>query len=291
MKNFERVVKKLELDKVFEQLKTCCSSSYGIELVSKLQSTFNMAEVFRRQQETSEARQVWRLYPLIPLGGMRNINGSVERAKIGSCLETYELLAVLDTLASVRRLKVFCVGLEGDYPLIKGIANGISLFRAIEEEIEHAVKDDGSLYDHASVELSRNRRQIKHLQERIKDKLESIIRAPETQKMLQETLITVRGERYVVPVKIEYRYQFPGLIHDQSASGATVFVEPMAVVELNNDLRREVAAEKREIEVILQRLTRSIGLEADKVLSTLDAAAQLDVIFGKGRLSMEMDGV
>ncbi|MEW6662001.1 MAG: endonuclease MutS2 [Bacillota bacterium] len=291
MKNFERVAKKLELDKVFEQLKTCCSSSYGAELVDRMQATSNIAEALRWQQETSEARQVWRLYPLIPLGGIRNIKGSVERAKIGSCLEAHELLAVLDTLTSARRLKAFCVGLEGDYPLIKGIANEINVFRPIEEEIEFAVKDDGNLYDHASVELNRIRKQIKQLQERIKDKLENIIRASETQKMLQEALITVRGDRYVVPVKIEYRSQFPGLVHDQSASGATLFVEPMAVVELNNELRREVAAEKREIEVILQRLTRTIALDADKVLSTLKAVAQLDFIFAKGQLSVEMDGV
>jgi len=291
MKNFERVAKKLELDKVFEQLKACCSSSYGIELVNGLQATSNLAEVSRRQQEASEARQVWRFYPVIPLGGMRSIKGSLERAKIGGCLETYELLAILDTLVSTRRLKAFCVGLEGDYPLIKGIANGISLFRSIEEEIEFAVKDNGSIYDHASVELDRIRRQIRHLHERIKDKLESIIRATETQKMLQETLITIRSERYVVPVKIEYRSQFPGLIHDQSASGATVFIEPMAVVEINNDLRREVAAEKREIELILLRLSRNIGLEAEKILSTLDAAARLDFVFAKGRLSIDMDGV
>lgn len=291
MKSFERLAKKLELDKVFEQLKTRCSSVYGAELVDKLQPTTILDEALRWQQETSEAREIWRLYPLIPLGGIRNINGFVERAKINSCLEAHELLAVLDTLASARRLKAFCVGLEGNYPLIKYNANEIHVFRRIEEEIEFAVKDDGSLYDHASVELNRIRKQIKQLHGRIKDKLESIIKSPETQKILQEVLITVRGDRYVVPVKIECRSQFPGLVHDQSASGATLFMEPMAVVELNNELRREAAAEKREIELILQRLTRNIGLEADNIQLTIKALAQLDFIFAKGRLSVDLDGV
>jgi DNA mismatch repair protein MutS2 len=291
MKDFERVAKKLELDKVFEQLKTRCSSSYGVYLVDNLISTSNLEQALEWQQETSEARQIWRLHPLIPLEGIRNIDSSVERARLGSCLEPLELLAIADTLASARRLKSFCGSLPGDYPIIKDFAKEIGVFRRIEEEIVAAIKDDGTLYDQASNLLNRIRKQIKLLQERIKEKLDSMLRSLETQKMLQETIITIRNDRYVVPVKIEYRSQFAGLVHDQSASGATLFIEPMSVVEINNDLRREVAAEKREIEAILQRLTSTIGIETEKILITTKAVAQLDFIFAKGRMSVDIDGV
>ncbi|QGG48785.1 endonuclease MutS2 [Heliorestis convoluta] len=179
---------------------------------------------------------------------------------------------------------------ESPTPLLKALAQGLGNYRNIEDEIHRCIIGEGEVADNASAELQRLRKMIKTIQSRVREKLEAIIRSPEKQKYLQEALVTVRGDRYVVPVRQEYRSQIPGLIHDQSASGATVFIEPMAVVELNNDLKRYQAAEKTEILRILQVLSEQVGQESEDIAVTVNILARLDFIFAKARLSQRMDG-
>ncbi|MHB1126455.1 MAG: endonuclease MutS2 [Bacillota bacterium] len=285
----QQTLRKLEFDKIVERLARCCTSTAGSELVNLLRPMTAREDVESRLGETTEAREILRLHPLVPLGGIRDVRQPLQRAFVGGVLGPSELLEVLDTVAASRRLKIFCMGLEKDYPRIQALAMGLGVYKEIEKRIEGAIEDDGRVADNASPELMRIRRQIRHLQERIKASLERIIRSPDQQKMLQEFLITMRNDRYVVPVKQECRNQFPGLVHDQSASGATVFIEPMAVVELNNELRRLHAAEQNEINVILQGLSDLLAREATTLKETVENLAWLDFIFAKGRLSQDMN--
>ena len=159
----------------------------------------------------------------------------------------------------------------------------------METAIEDAIGDDGSILDTASVELGSIRRQIRVANDRIKDKLEGLIRNPNQNKYLQDPIITIRNERYVVPVRQEYRNQVPGLIHDQSASGATLFIEPMSVLDLNNDLKRLHGKEEEEIRRILARLSGMVRDNAAELKENIAVLAELDFIFAKGRLSLRWD--
>ncbi|MHB1420666.1 MAG: endonuclease MutS2 [Bacillota bacterium] len=285
----QQTLKKLEFDKVVEKLARCCTSAAGKELAYQIEPLSAMDAVETRLKETTEAREILRLHPLVPLGGIRDVRQALQRAYVGGVLGPSELLEVLDTLAASRRLKVFCLGLEKDYLHIQSLAMSLGVYKQIEQRIEETIEDDGRVADGASPELLRIRRKIHHLQDRIKVSMERIIRSPDQQKMLQEFLITMRNDRYVVPVKQEYRNLFPGLVHDQSASGATVFIEPMAVVELNNELRRHHAAEQNEINGILKELSALLAAEAPVLKETVNNLARLDFIFAKGRLSQEMN--
>ncbi|GAW92264.1 muts2 family protein [Calderihabitans maritimus] len=285
----EKSIRQLELPKILAKLKECCTSSLGKKLVEELHPSADIGEVSTRLQETTEAREVLRRYPLVPLGGIREIEEPLRKAQIGRLLEPFELLAVVDTLRASRRLKKFLLEIEGDFPLLKKEAASLAVLREIEREVNEAITPEGEVADHASAELLRIRKQIRNIQDRIKKHLESILRSPEQQKYLQEKIITLRGDRYVVPVKQEYRSFFPGLVHDQSASGATLFIEPMAVVELNNELRRLKAAEQKEIEAILAQLTTLISAKIPQIRETLQALARIDFIMAKGRLSERMD--
>ncbi len=282
---------KLELDKVLALLREACSCSLGRDLVASLTPVIDLAEAQRLQKQTTEASNVWRIHPLVPLGGIRDIGEAVSRARIGAVLDPAELIAIMDTVAASRQLRSFLLGMEGSFPLLKELAGGLGLFRDIEQEIARCINDDGTVSDQASPELARVRQQIKQAQIRIKTKLDSIIRSPDQQKMLQDLLITIRGDRYVVPVKQEYRGQFPGLIHDMSASGATLFIEPLAVVELNNELKRLVGEEEREVQAVLRHLSGLINRHVQTLTDTLGILAQLDLILAKGKLSQSYSGI
>jgi DNA mismatch repair protein MutS2 len=160
--------------------------------------------------------------------------------------------------------------------------------RSLESEIENTIAENGDVQDDATPELSRLRREIRLGQQRVREKLENILRSSEYQKYFQETLVTIRGERYVIPVKQEYRQHFPGIVHDQSSSGATVFIEPMAVVNLNNDLKQAQSAERIEVERILQMLSAKIAQVADTLQTNSDILAQLDFVFAKSKLALDM---
>jgi DNA mismatch repair protein MutS2 len=171
------------------------------------------------------------------------------------------------------------------------IAYGLADLRDTEEEIKRCVAGEEELHDNASSELTHIRRQIRACHGRVRDRLDAMIRSAAFQKYLQEPIVTLRGGRYVVPVRQEFRSQVPGLIHDQSGSGSTLFVEPMAVVEINNQLREWEAREREEIERILRELTALLARDAERILAALDAMARLDFIFAKGLTALDMNAV
>lgn len=280
---------RLELPKIMEKLASLCTNQLSKDIVKDLTPQKDLETVRSWQAETTEAREILRLYPTIPLGGIKDIRTSLRRAEMGATLEPSELLAIRDTLKAGRRLRRFCLEMKHSFPKVQGLAAALKDFTSLELNIEAAIDDEANIRDDASPELFRLRKKIATIHEKIKSRLESIIHSQQQQKYLQDNLITIREGRYVVPVKQEYRSQFPGLVHDQSASGATLFIEPLAVVELNNELRQVLAAERDEVQRILKQLSQQVQVNAKEIAGNLEKLACLDFIFAKGRLSEIMD--
>ncbi|KHM52454.1 DNA mismatch repair protein MutS, partial [Anaerovibrio lipolyticus] len=197
----------------------------------------------------------------------------------------------LTTMYAMRGVKKFFKELELDAPILKNWARGLEILGELERNLENTVDEHGNLRDDASVELKRIRREVKTSQARIKDHLNNILHSAEYQKYFQDAIVTMRGDRYVVPIKQEYRQYFPGIVHDQSASGSTVFVEPMAVVNLNNDIKQLVAAEKHEVERILRDISNQIRRKDDILMENCDILAFIDFTFAKAGLAREMKAV
>lgn len=282
---------RLELPKILAQLKEYCSSRLGEDLVDKMRMMHDTNAITTALEETTEAVSVLRIYGEIPLGGLRDIRNSLSRVSRGGFLETGDLVAVADTLRCARRLNAYLQKLEeGIFPHLKGLGVGITPHPNLEEMINQTIGPDGEVKDTASSELARIRRQSVDLQGSVREKLNSIIRSSELQKYLQENLVTIRSNRYVIPVKSESRSKIPGLIHDQSASGATVYIEPYSVLELNNELSRKRAEEKAEIQRILTLLSEKVADYGDDIYATLQVLGRVDFIAAKGRLSDEMRG-
>jgi DNA mismatch repair protein MutS2 len=241
-----------------------------------------------RLQQTSEAVSVSRRYQ-VPLHGIVDIRVQVQRASRGGMLDALELNQVLSTLQAGGRLRKLLLELEG-YSWLGEMGRALPQLFDLEGEIAECITRSGEVSDQASPELGRVRRQLRALAGRIKERLDSMVRSPEIARCLQEPLVTVRGDRYVLPVKQEQRAAVPGLIHDQSASGATLFIEPMAVVELGSELRRMHLAEQREIERVLQRLSERVGGHGEELGRLLEVLGCLDLTFAKAALGREQEG-
>ena len=211
----------------------------------------------------------------------------MQRAVRGGVLDPGDLLDVADTAASSRRLKRFLEEQEG-LPILTALSRMLGTFHHLEAEIRQAVDEHGEVRDDASPALAEIRRSMRILQNRMKERLDAFVRGSAA-KYLQDPIVTIREGRFVVPVKIEYRAQVPGIVHDQSASGSTLFIEPMAIVEMNNDLRELALKEREEVERILARLSSLVAGEADALLDTLQAVAQIDFASAKGELSLDLD--
>ncbi len=286
----DRTLEKLEFHKITALLADQCASTLGRQKVAQLKPVREIDRVQEWQDATTEAKTILRLNPLFHLGGIFNIRTDIEMAEKNGALEGTKLLEIMTTCQSVRRIKLSLGQMKESYPIVQGIANEIAFINSLESAIEGAIGDDGQVLDHASGELADLRRKIRVTSERIKDKMDGIIKNPNQNKYLQDPIITIRNDRYVIPVKQEYRNQVPGLIHDQSASGATLFIEPMAVLEMNNDLKRFKASETEEMRRILRHLSSLVAANGRELKYNLDALAQLDFIFAKGRLSTLWDG-
>lgn len=285
-----RVLRVLEYHKIIDKLVRRASTQMGKELAAELMPVSTLPDVQQALLATNEGRTVYRLKGLIPLGGIHDIRLPVKRASVGSTLDASDLLDVADTIMSGRRLRKFLLDVaeQQEIPTLKSLAQELFELRQLEETIRQAIDNNGEVVDHASADLKNIRSSMRSQQSRIKDKLDSILRNPNMQKMMQDPIVTVRNDRYCIPVKAEFRGSFGGIIHDQSASGATLFIEPSAVVELNNQLRELELKERREIERILQQLTGHVGAEAEVLTEGLAALGQIDFIFAKVGLANEL---
>jgi DNA mismatch repair protein MutS2 len=282
--------KVLEYKKILERLQNKAGSILGKELAGGLQPSNDPEEVRERLRETAEAVMVSSMANP-PLGGIRDIRELMKKIGIGGVIEPSEIMDVLTTMYAMRAVKRFFKELELDAPILKNWARSLEILGELERNLENTVDEHGNLRDDASVELKRIRREVKSSQARIKDHLSNILHSAEYQKYFQEAIVTMRGDRYVVPIKQEYRQYFPGIVHDQSASGSTVFVEPMAVVNLNNDIKQLVAAEKHEVERILRDISNQLRRKDDILMENCDILAFIDFTFAKAGLAREMKAV
>lgn len=285
----ERGIRVLEYGKIKEKLKDLSTSKLGKDLVEELTPQNNFDEIRDRLQETSEAVSIVIQKGSIPFGPIYDLGRYLKIAEIGSYLYPGQLLEVGDTLRTARVLRNFIKAPEADdlSPLQSLISN-ISTYKNIEQRIEEAIISPEELSDNASPTLRNIRRQIENKNASIRSKLNSIISSSTTQKYLQDAIITIRQDRFVIPVKAENKKDVPGLVHDQSSSGATLFIEPMAIVEMNNDLKELRLKEKAEIERILREITGQIGEVSENIRINQDILAKIDFIFAKAKLSLSM---
>lgn len=286
----EKTLRTLEFDRIVEMLAGRASTGEGKRLAESLRPVADPEEAGRLLAETDEAAAVLRLKGTPPLGGIRSIRPLLRRAAVGSTLEAAELVDVASTVGAGRRLKRFLAAVHKDHPLplLSDLFEPIADLKELEDAIFHCIDEQGQVLDRASDRLARIRRERQAGEARVKDVLERMIRSSSVRAMLQDVLVTMRGDRYVIPVKQEYRARFGGIVHDQSASGATLFIEPEQVVPLNNRLRELMLEERREIERILQELTGRVAERAEELAGNIERLARIDFAFAKALLAADM---
>ncbi|MFG0212093.1 endonuclease MutS2 [Brevibacillus porteri] len=289
----QRVLRTLEYDKIVALLIDKASCTYGKEKASELIPFLRLDEVITAQQGTEQAATVLRLKGSVPLGGIRDIRGPVQRARLNAMLAPMELLDIASTVMAGRRLKTFLLDMCEDHelPLLQQQAERIEGLRELETEIRRCVDENGDILDSASLELRQVRQEIRQLESRIREKLDQMTRSSTYQKMLMENIVTIRGDRFVIPVKQEYRSVFGGIVHDQSASGATLFIEPEVIVEMNNKLRELRLREEREVERILYVLTEQVSFAVEALIENTEALTELDFMFAKAQLAWSMKAI
>ncbi|MCX7843528.1 MAG: endonuclease MutS2 [Clostridia bacterium] len=286
----ERTLRILEYDKIIKKLAALTVSDLGRELAEALVPVKEYTRVESLLKETSDGVSFIVRRGSPPMGGVHDIRGSLKRVGMGAVLSPGELLRVADTLRAARNLKAYA----GDSSIsveegntVNELIKCLNTNKRVEDRINLAIVNEEEISDGASSALASIRRQIRDQQNSIKEKLNSIIRSSKHQKYMQESIVTMRGDRYVVPVKQEYRNEIPGLVHDASSSGATIFVEPMEVVEANNSIRQLKVKERVEIERILAELTADVAEILDSLNANVSLLASLDFIFAKSRLSVD----
>jgi DNA mismatch repair protein MutS2 len=289
VKAVEREFKLLEFDKILDALCRYTVTPMGRELAEDLEPATELFLAKRWQAETTEAVSLLTRHSL-SLEKVPDLRQTLELAARGALLTEENLLGILKLLASATRLKTFFKREEG-FPLLREMVEQLGVLPEMRERLRQVIDDEGRMRDDASAELLRLRRAAASAQRDLREKFDDFIRNPAKQKMLQENLITMRADRMVIPVKQEYRSQVPGVVHDQSASGATVFVEPLWAVEAHNKLAMLLSGAERERERILSVLSQWIGAEKELLHDSLTLYAELDFILAKGRLSLAWKGV
>lgn len=283
----QKILKQLEFPKLIKQIVDHAETTRGKEAAAKLMPSADFEEVIRWQNETDEAVQVLRTQGHMPLGGIHDLRGSTKRAKIGGMLSATELLEISDTLRGSKRVKNFVQDIdEVDTPILVELVEQIEPLSNLEKEIHMCIDQDGKVIDSASQGLRRIRSQIRSLESSIRDRLEGYTRTSSSK--LSDAIVTIRNERYVLPVKSEHRGSFGGIVHDSSSSGQTLFIEPQAVVELNNKLQASKVEEQQEIERILTRLTELVQQEAELLEHNGDILQKIDFLFAKGKYGQQL---
>lgn len=277
----------LEYDKIRTLLADKAGSLLGKELARTLQPTSDFAEAQARLAETDEAVAI-RATSVPPLGGIFDIREKLQAVGKGATLEVADFADILSTMRAMRSVKRYFKELAHEAPILKGRAVQLEILGELERRLENSIDEHGELLDSASVELSRIRRELRHLQARLKNDMGAILHDADTQKFFQEAIVTVRDGRYVVPVKQEYRQSFPGIIHDRSASGSTLFIEPMAMVGMNNDIRELQAAERNEIVRLLRLLSAAINKNREALMQNCAILAAIDFAFAKAQIAESM---
>lgn len=286
----ERTLKTLEYDKIIEQLKKYAGSELGRELCAGLKPVTDLEIIRKMQGETRDALS--RIYQKGSLSfhGVPDIRGAIKLLEVGSSLLAGELLKISSVLTATLRVKNYG-GKTGEEQQEDSLSERFSLLEplsALNNEILRCILSEEEIADDASPGLKSVRRQMKLTNDKIREQLNSIVNAQDSKIMLQDSLITMRNGRYCLPVKQEYKGQFQGLIHDQSAKGSTVFMEPAAVVKLNNELSELMLKEAKEIEKILAELSAEAGMHTESLHYNCSALTELDFIFARASLAKAM---
>ena len=277
----KKVLSTLEYEKVVERLARRCYTERGRALAAGLTPSSDYAEVLHRQRLTADTRRLIELKPNLSLSDVHDVGGVVEAAALGRQLEPQELLDVRVTLEAARHLRETVEKVRIHTPFLLEAAERIADFREVASEIGRCIDGKGEVLDSASAALRTLRRESRVAHERLTSRLQEVLSKSRT--ALQEPIITLRDGRYVVPVKAELRSQLPGIVHNVSSSGATVFLEPMETVEMGNKWRELQAEEEREIARIMRDLSAMVGAQADEVATALTALAEIDVLVAKVR--------
>ena len=283
--------KSLELDKILAQLANETTCADAAELAMQIEPDTDPKHVARLLQETDDAFVLMAKFGAPSFYGMTNVTNALRRAQAGGVLNLAELLAVAATLRAIRSVSDWRKKSESIKTALDYRFETLQPNKFIEERIAMTVVSEEEVADTASVALASIRRKIHAASLRVREQLDKLIRSQTYQKYLQEAIVTQRSGRYVVPVKAEFRNEIKGLVHDSSGSGATVFIEPIGVVEANNEIRVLRADEQDEIDRILAELSREVGEFADGIVQSYRAAVELNLIFAKGQLAYKMKGI
>lgn len=286
---FEKSIRTLELPVVLEMLESLAVSEAAKEKCRQLLPVCDLEEAARLQEETQSARERLGLYGSPSFSGVKDVSRALNRADHGGVLNTRELLDVADLLTASRRVSEYDRDRQGEKTVLDHLFSALHTNKFLEDKIHGAILDEETIADSASPELADIRRKMRLAASKGRQILQRIISSPSYAKVLQEALITQRDGRFVVPVKAECKGSIPGLVHDISSSGATLFVEPMGVVQANNELKELQAREEKEIDRILRILSGECAAQMMNILYDYDILVHLDVIFARGQLSYRMN--
>lgn len=285
-----KALKTLEFDKILERLASYTESADVKQRITDIIPYTEIDEAKAAQKETTEA-----ISTLLKLGSppvnlsVQNVLGAVKRTERDGILHTGELMAVSRLLYIARRMKSYIGEASEECSVLHGIEESIITAKQLEDKINSCIVSENEIADDASPELNTIRRKIRNLNGKIKESLDSMVRSNHYKKFLQDPIVTMRSDRYVIPVKSEYRSEVNGIVHDTSASGATLFIEPMSVVNNNNEIRDLHNKEQQEIEHILAELSALVAENSHTIFVDYKNVTELDFIFCKGRLSLDMD--
>ncbi len=286
----KKVLKILEFDKILEKMQDYTQSEVVKKRIMKLEPYEDMDSVCRAQKETTEAMATLLKLGNIPVNlSVTDVRGSVKRGEQGGVLTPRELIDISRVLYVARRTKAYLQEVSEECTVLSEYQEKLLTAKALEDKINGAIISEEEIADDASTELNTIRRKMKQLNGKIKDTLNSMIHSAHYKKFLQDAIVTMRSDRYVIPVRAENKSDVPGIVHDTSATGQTLFIEPMGVVNANNEIRDLKAAEKREIEKILLELTSAVVENSHEIFVDFLAIADLDFIFCKGKLSIDMN--
>lgn len=284
----------LEFDKIKKQLTEFASSSLGEQAILELAPATDFQVVQKSQLETEEGAKIIRLRGSAPITGLTDVFAHLKRLEIGGDLNGLEIYQIGSNLRVSRQMKNFMTDLLEmgvELPLLGALSDELLVLKEVEEDIAISVDESGKILDTASEALSTIRRTLRRTENRVREKLESYLRDRNASKMLSDAVITIRNDRYVIPVKQEYKGHYGGIVHDQSASGQTLFIEPQSVVDLNNERKALQAKEKQEIERILAEISASLAGWINEIHHNTFILGRYDFIFAKARFGKAMKAV
>ena len=288
----DKTLNKLEFHKIKELVKAFAMTEDGKAQIHKLMPKTHLKAAQMLQDETSDALMMSVKQGRLPLSGLKPVKPVLKRTEIGAILSAGELLVVRDTLRLTRKCKNYyqdAISTGESYPHLTGYFEVLTPYNQLEREISRCIISAEEIADDATVELSHIRKSKLAIGGRIKESLQQIIRSSSYQDMIQDPVVTMRQDRYCIPIKIEYKSQFKGIVHDQSSTGATVFIEPMTVVELGNELKSLETKEHEEIEKILSELTNSVMPYTTEIQESYKQLIRLDSIFARSEFSLKYD--